>query len=216
MSNMNKQINPIFENYKRFPITYSLILLCIVVYIFSFFLYGEEMNAYEALTLGAYNPIYVYVEHQYWRLLTSHFIHFGLLHIVLNCYSLYGLGIFIESVLKKKKYLIMLLISAISTTGLGYLLFLMNGYGIDTVSGGISGIIFGLIGGLGALALKYKNIYMDIFRELLPNVLVMLLISFIAPSISLSGHVFGLIGGFVGTLIVLYKKDDFQKTRVIH
>ncbi len=146
---MNKQINPIFENYKRFPITYSLILLCIVVYIFSFFLYGEEMNAYEALTLGAYNPIYVYVEHQYWRLLTSHFIHFGLLHIVLNCYSLYGLGIFIESVLKKKKYLIMLLISAISTTGLGYLLFLMNGYGIDTVSGGISGIIFGLIGGLG-------------------------------------------------------------------
>lgn len=214
MNNMKKYINL----YKKYPVTYSLILICMIVYILSVFLFGFDMDAKQGLLFGGYNPLFVYYYHQYYRLITANFIHFGLLHIVVNCYSLYGIGMFIESVLKTKKYLIVIFVSLIATSGLPYILFLINGFESQTVSGGISGVIFGLIGALAALALKYKDIYMSIFKQLASNLLLMLVISFIVPSISLSGHVSGLLGGFVSTyiLITFHKKKKNQYSDLLN
>lgn len=197
----------ILEKYKKCPITIGLIFICIVVYILSVFVYGPTMDAQQGLRFGAYNPLFVSWYHDYYRLLTANFVHFGLLHIVVNCYSLYGLGMFVESVLKTKKYLIVIIVSALTTSGLPYLLYLINGFEVDVVSGGISGVIFGVIGSLGALAMVYKDVFLSIFKQLTPNLIAMLFISFLVPSISLSGHVSGLIGGFVSTYILLNKKS---------
>ena len=202
---MNK-MDLLKDKYKKAPITMTLITICIVYYLLSVLFYGIEMNAIEGLEFGAYNPLYVYFYHQYYRLLSANFVHFGLLHVVINCYSLYGIGMFIENVLKTKTYLLVILFSALTTNGIPYLLFLMNGFESDTVSGGISGIIFGLIGSLAALALCYRDVFLSIFKQLAPNLVLMLVISFVVPSISLSGHVCGLIGGFVITYILLMKK----------
>lgn len=206
-------MNKLKTIFNRSPVTVSTIGLCIVVYIVSFVLYGEEMSVAQGITFGGYNPLLVYYNHEYYRLITANFIHFGLLHIAVNCYSLYGIGCFIESCLKTKKYLIVLFCSALATTGLPYLLFLINGFGARSVSGGISGVIFGLIGSLGAFALCYRDIFMKIFKELFTNVLLMLFISFVVPSISMSGHVSGLVGGFVVTYILIrypFKKKPEQ------
>lgn len=205
---MNSMLNRFLWKYKSFPITISLICLCILVYAMSFVWFGEEMNALEGLYFGGFNPVYIQLSHEYYRLLSANFIHFGILHLAVNCYSLYGLGLFIEKSLGLKKYLILILVSALTTTGLPYLFYLITGYGANVVSGGISGVIFGLIGALGALALRYKYIYMDIFNQLAPNIILMLIISFIIPSISLSGHLAGLIGGFVCTYILLMIKHQ--------
>ena len=205
---MNSMLNRFLWKYKSFPITISLICLCILVYAMSFVWFGEEMNALEGLYFGGFNPVYIQLSHEYYRLLSANFIHFGILHLAVNCYSLYGLGLFIEKSLGLKKYLILILVSALTTTGLSYLFYLITGYGANVVSGGISGVIFGLIGALGALALRYKYIYMDIFKQLVPNIILMLIISFIIPSISLSGHLAGLIGGFVCTYILLMIKHQ--------
>lgn len=206
-------IDQLLVKYKKAPITFLLITICVIVYIISFLLFGETMSSYDAIRFGGYNPLFVYANHEYYRLLTANFIHFGLIHIAVNCYSLYGIGAFIESVLKTKKYIIVLCVSAITTTSLPYILFLFNGFEANTISGGISGVIFGLIGALGALALKYKNVFLDIFKQLAPNVLLMLVISFVVPSISWSGHVFGMIGGFVSTYILLNIKPRKQKNQ---
>lgn len=205
---MNSMLNRFLWKYKSFPITISLICLCILVYAMSFVWFGEEMNALEGLYFGGFNPVYIQLSHEYYRLLSANFIHFGILHLAVNCYSLYGLGLFIEKSLGLKKYLILILVSALTTTGLPYLFYLITGYGANVVSGGISGVIFGLIGALGALALRYKYIYMDIFKQLAANIILMLIISFIIPSISLSGHLAGLIGGFVCTYILLIIKHQ--------
>lgn len=199
--------------YKKTPVTMILITICVIVYIISVLLFGIEMNAKQGLSFGAYNPLYVIFGHEYYRLITANFIHFGLLHIIVNCYSLYGIGIFIERTLKTQKYIIVIMISALATTGLPCTLFLINGFEMYTISGGISGVIFGLIGSLGALALKYKNIFLDIFKQLAPNLILMLVISFVVPSISLSGHVSGFIGGFISTYIILLlpkRKKQYQ------
>lgn len=203
---MNSMYNQLLRKYKTAPITMGLISICVIVYIISFLLFGEEMNVLEGIAFGGYNPVLVSMNHDYYRLITANFIHFGIIHIAVNCYSLYGLGMFIEASLKMKKYIIVILVSALSTQLIPYILYLVMGFGADSLSGGISGVIFGLIGSLGALALKYRNIFMDVFRQLAPNVLLMLLISFVIPSISLSGHVSGMIGGFIATYILLHIK----------
>lgn len=169
------------------------------------------MNVRDALMFGGYNPAYVLYSGEYYRLITANFIHFGLLHLVMNCYSMLGIGMFVEVSLGVKNYFILIVASALSTTGIPYILYLINGYGLNTISGGVSGVIFGLIGALGALALVHKDIFSDIFRQLAPNVIIMLFISVIVPSISLSGHLSGLIGGFIVTYIMLIKKNIKHK-----
>ena len=205
---MSSMLNRFLWKYKKFPITISLICLCILVYGISFVLFGEEMNALEGLYFGGFNPVYIQLSNEYYRLLSANFIHFGILHLAMNCYSLYGLGLFIEKSLGLKKYLILILVSALTTTGLPYLFYFITGYGANVVSGGISGVIFFFFFALGALAIRYKYIYMDIFKQLAPNIILMLAISFLVPSISLSGHLAGLIGGFVCTYILLIKKHQ--------
>lgn len=210
---MSNMLNRFLWKYKKYPITISLIVICVIVYLISFFLFGEEMDALEGLYFGGFNPIYMVITHEYYRFITANFIHFGFLHLAMNCYSLYGLGMFIEKSLGIQKYLILIAVSALSTTGLPYLFYMLTGQGANVVSGGISGVIFGLIGALGALALHYRYVYMDIFKQLAPNIVLMLVISFLVPSISLSGHLSGLIGGFVCTYLLLMFK---HQKRLIH
>ena len=129
-----------------------------------------DMNAMQGLACGGFNPYYVQVTHQYYRLITANFIHFGLMHIVVNCYSMYNLSCFVEYLMGSKKYLIVILASMLSTTGLPYIAYLLLGIGAHTVSGGISGVIFGIIGAIGALYLFYPTQLRDIARNLGMNV----------------------------------------------
>ena len=151
------------NNIKKYPVTYTLLALCILTYIGTTLLFSMDMNAMQGLACGGFNPYYVQVTHQYYRLITANFIHFGLMHIVVNCYSMYNLSCFVEYLMGSKKYLIVILASMLSTTGLPYIAYLLLGIGVHTVSGGISGVIFGIIGAIGALYLFYPTQLRDIY-----------------------------------------------------
>ena len=209
-------MNNIYKYFKRSPITSFLIAICIIVYLISFLRYGIEMNALEGIEFGGYNPIYVYAFNEYYRIITSQFIHFGLMHLLMNVYSLYGIGSFIESAFSRKNFMIITISSLLATTGIPYILFLINGFEANTVCGGISGLVFGMIGSLGALAIIYKNIFMRVFKQLSTNLILMLVISFLIPSVSLSGHLSGLVGGFVSTYIIINLKNIKRKERLIN
>ena len=123
------------NNIKKYPVTYTLLALCIMTYIATTLLLSIDMNAMQGLAAGGFNPYYVHVTHQYYRLITANFIHFGLMHIVVNCYSLFDLSCFAEYLIGTKKYIIVILASMLSTTGLPYIAYLLFGTGAHTVSG---------------------------------------------------------------------------------
>ena len=190
-------------DYKKYPITAGVIGMCILVYVYTTIKYGLDMNANEGLRTGGFNPILVVHFNEYYRLITANFIHFGLMHIFCNCYSLVNLGSVMEHLLGQKRYAIVLGVSMIATTLLPCLLYLINDSGAYSVIGGISGAIFGLMGALLALAIKFKNIYAYLFKQISSSILLMLLISVLVPSISLVGHVAGMLGGFATMLLVI-------------
>ena len=73
---------------------------------------GIPINDY-VLSFGVlYGPI-VKVYHQYYRFLTSMFLHYGLLHIAFNSYSLYIFGIQIEQLYGTWRFLAIYLISGL-------------------------------------------------------------------------------------------------------
>ena len=202
------------NNVKQCPITCFLIGFVVLVYIYTTLKYGIEMNVYQGIEAGGFNPILVIEWKQFYRLITANFIHFGLMHIFCNAYSLYNLGMVMERIIGQKKYLLVIVVSMLSTTVIPLLLYFINGAGYNSIMGGVSGVIFGLIGSLLALALLYKDVYMYLFKQIASSVILMLILSFMLPSISLTGHIVGMIGGFVVTWII--EKGDLSKRRLIN
>ena len=151
------------QEYKIYKITYFLMAVNVITYLYTSLKYGLSMSAMQGIQVGGFNPLYVYYYHEYYRLITANFIHFGLMHIFCNVYSLYNLGMLMEKILKEKKYIIVIVVSMISTTLFSYLLFLLFNIGTNSVMGGISGVIFGLIGSLLALSVLYGDVYSYLF-----------------------------------------------------
>jgi membrane associated rhomboid family serine protease len=140
-----------------------------------------------------YGPA-VDVGHDYWRLITSGFLHSGLLHIGFNMYILYWLGTMLEPSLGHARFLALYATSLVSGS-FGALLLSSNSFTV-----GASGAVFGMLGA-GILAMRARGI--DPMQSGLGITLVLNLgITFLIPNISIGGHLGGLFaGGIVGYLM---------------
>lgn len=193
-------------NYRQFPITCGLIITCVIVYIWTSLTYSFDMNAAEGYQAGGFMPLAIFVNHDYYRFLTANFIHFGLWHLLMNMISLSNIGPFIEKIFGYYRYAILILGSALGTTGLPYLYYRFFLSPTDqmglTVSGGASGIILGLLGGLCFLAWRYHGVYQHVFRSIVPSLVLVVFMSVLIPSVSISGHLGGFTGGFLTTALL--------------
>ncbi len=134
-------------------------------------------------------------QHEYWRLLTSGFLHAGLFHIFVNMLSLWFIGQMLEPAIGRVNFAAVYLASLFAGS-FGALLFQP-----DALTIGASGAIFGVFGALIVVA-RARGI--PIWQSGLGTVLVLnLLFSVTFSGISIGGHLGGLIGGLItGTLIV--------------
>lgn len=87
----------------------------------------------------------------WWRLLTSAFVHMDVSHIIFNAYGLYVLGPLIEKFYGQYRWLIIYVGSALCASLASYA---FN----DAVSGGASGAIYGLVGAVLVFGFKYRAV----------------------------------------------------------
>lgn len=143
--------------YSRAPIpyvTYALIVANVLVFGAMLIGGGEvfETSPAYALSWGANYPVET-VNGQWWRLGTAAFIHYGIIHLLLNMSVLYQAGAFIERAFGRIEmlsiYVIAALLGGMATTIFHY----------NSVGAGASGAIFGLIGAELSffMAGRYKN-----------------------------------------------------------
>lgn len=129
---------------------------------------------------------------EWWRIITSGFLHAGLMHIGFNGYLLYLLGRMMEPGIGHLRFAT-IYAAGLFGGSLGALLLTW-----DTPTLGASGAVFGLMGG-AMVGLRRRGI--DPWRSSIGTlVLLNLGFTFLVPGISIGGHVGGLVGGVLAAL----------------
>jgi membrane associated rhomboid family serine protease/antitoxin component YwqK of YwqJK toxin-antitoxin module len=131
---------------------------------------------------------------QPWRIITSMFLHFGIIHVLVNMYALYSLGATLEPALGTLRYLLVYFFCGIAA-GIASLIF-----NIYTPSAGASGALFGLFGyRLGAEIIgsfhDRKNL-MVVFINFIVFVIINVFIA-AAVNVDVAGHIGGCVAGLV-------------------
>lgn len=173
----------------------ALIALNVVAFLVTMIQGGGESTLGSSALFrdGALSPMYV-AAGDWWQLITSGFLHAGVLHIAMNMLSLYLIGVGLERVLGAARFLT---VYGLSLLGGSVAVYLMTEPDSSTV--GASGAIFGL---LGALLVIYKRLRLDL-RQLGVILALNAFITFTVSGISWQAHVGGfIVGGIVGAAMV--------------
>jgi membrane associated rhomboid family serine protease len=174
-----------------------LIALNVAVFLAEVVSGGQGLNGVSGavVTKGyLYGPAIVH-QHQYWRLVTSGFLHEGFLHILFNMFFLWIMGPQLEPAIGRFNFAVVYFVSLLAGS-FGALLFQPD---IPTL--GASGALFGI---LGALMVVARDRGISVWRSGLgPILLINILFSLAVQNISIGGHLGGFVGGLIsGWLIV--------------
>lgn len=171
-------------------------------------LFGDTEDAVFMLQHGAmYEPM-VTQQHEFYRIFTSMFLHFGITHLLNNMGLLGALGWNLELEIGKMRFLIIYLVSGIG----GNLLSLYFGISAETyaVSAGASGAIFGLMGALLYVVIANRGRLGRLSgRGMLFMVILSLYFGFTSSGVDNWAHIGGLITGFVMAVILYRRKNSY-------
>jgi len=184
--------------FKKYRITYSIIILNLIIYIFSA-LFSQDIIDMELQTLvdmGALFGPYTVLKGEWWRLFTAMFLHAGMTHLLMNMFSLYLIGRGAEMYFDTKSYLSIYLFSGL-LGGLASLYMHPVSVGI-----GASGAVFGVFGALAGFFLAHREKIQEHTKAFMKDFTIIiginLVIGFSIPSVDVSAHVGGLLVGVIG------------------
>ncbi len=174
-------------------VTYALIAINVLAFLTEqgqFTLFGSSIHG-KVIEKGVLDRFDVVVNHQYWRILTSAFLHENFIHIGFNMYLLYLLGMMIEPTIGSIRF------TAIYFTGL-----LVGSFGAlfatTEPSLGASGAVFAL---MGAAVVELRSRGLSVMESGIGGLIVInLILSFTLANISVGAHIGGLIGGALAGL----------------
>lgn len=150
-----------------------------------------SFSADDLLAWGAnYGP--VTTGGQWWRLLTSTFLHGGIMHLVMNMFTLLFVGVILEPMIGTYRYLLLYMLSGVAAS-------LTSMYWHSMVSVGASGAIFGLYGAFLALIttpLMPKDSKKAFAKIILPFIGINLFYGMFG-NIDNAAHVGGLLSGIL-------------------
>lgn len=189
---------------KKPIITYAIIAICVIVFI----LMGGTTDGKTLLAFGANLGLLV-KQGEIYRLLTCAFVHIGIIHLVVNMYSLYVIGSQVENFYGKIKYLLIYLISAICGS------ILSIGFTDNVISAGASGAIFGLLGAILYFGVKYRTyLGQTIKSQVIPIILINLAIGFTTPGIDNAAHIGGLLGGVLSAMALGINEQQDKSSKL--
>lgn len=182
------------------PITYTLILINIVIWL-CMILYLNRFSDVKLLEVGGLVHFNV-VHGEWYRLISSMFLHFNFEHILMNMLSLFIFGKIVESIIGSWRMLIIYIISGL------YGNFVSLSFNTTTISVGASGAIFGLIGSIFVIMYLSKNFNKKMIGQLLIALVVLIVFSLFMSNINIMAHLGGFISGVLITLIGYYFKTQ--------
>lgn len=159
---------------------------------------------------GAFSLWYLWRGREWWRLVTSMFLHADIEHLLSNMLILYLAGELVERYIGRFRFALLYFCSGICGSLLyaGYE-FMTETYG-ETI--GASGAVFGVIGALFVIVIHHRGRYADITIGRMGFMIVyMLYVGMRTSNVNNAAHIGGLIGGML--LMVIYMLTGTGKGR---
>lgn len=210
------------KRWKNKPlITYGLLIINAIVFVVWLYLKfrlqhqdgfnSEQSGVIAGVLLGAESPFLVLQLHEYWRIFTAMFVHFGIMHILCNSVFLYAIGQVTETILGHVRYLILYLGSGI----IGNIIPMIF-YQDQAAVAGASGALFGLLGMWTVMWLMYRHhpntLIDDYGKEMFTLAVANIVLNLFMSGVSILGHIGGFIGGMiVGFIMLRWFKPLFIK-----
>ena len=147
----------------------------------------------------------------WWRLITCVFVHIGIIHLLFNMYALYTIGVYLEPMLGKTKYIV-----AYLCTGVFASLVSLWWHETPVASAGASGAIFGMYGLFLAL-LSTNLIPKQVRSQLLQSIGIFVFYNLVygmRSGVDNAAHIGGLVSGLmIGYIyyLQLQKKRGIQR-----
>ncbi len=187
----------------RAIVTPVIVLACVVVFLamVATGVSWQNPKVEQLLAWGADSGMGVIINHEYWRLFTSMFIHIGLWHLLMNMFCLATAGPLVERLFGHLGFAALYVLS-----GVGGSIVSVWSQPMTTVAGA-SGAIFGIFGGLlGFLAIRHREVPFSILKPMRAGAIAFvaynMFFAAIVPGISMAAHMGGLVTGFVCGLLM--------------
>jgi membrane associated rhomboid family serine protease len=132
---------------------------------------------------------------QWYRLVTAMFLHYGVIHLLLNMWALWVLGRSLEANLGRARFAALYLIAGLGGNVAAYLFSAQN-----SATAGASTAVFGLF---AALIIIERKLGRDI-SQVIPILVINLVFTLTVPGISIPGHLGGLVVGGAMALVLAY------------
>lgn len=203
----SEKLNDLFSP-KKPIVTYVLIGIITIVMLLMYFFGNGSLDIKTLYKFGA-----LVKDHNMLRVISSIFIHIGIIHYMMNVWALKILGEQTEKFYGHVKMFIIFLYSGIIGNLLSVILMNKN-----SISAGASGAIFGLMSSILYFALNQRTYMAEALKkEILPVIIINILIGFSLSGINMFAHLGGLIGGFLisSAVGVKYKTSKFERTNSI-
>jgi membrane associated rhomboid family serine protease len=136
---------------------------------------------------------------EWYRLVTAMFLHYGVLHLLLNMYALWILGRELEGVLGRLRFVGLYLLAGLGGNVAAYLFSATN-----SATAGASTAVFGL---MAATFVILKRLNLSV-APILPVIVINIIFTFTIANISVAGHLGGLIIGAIVAAILAYAPRD--------
>ncbi len=211
------------------PHKFTIVLL--VANLFVFLLMWQSSGMTSGALWGFSEPVLVAYgaklnslineQHQLWRFVTPMFVHVNLPHVLVNMYSLWVVGPYVEKLYGSGKFIVFWVLTGVAgvvasyltvrpglSVGPGRFIFKIS----DVPSAGASGALFGLVGVLFVFGIKFRHELPEGFKRafgtgMLPIILINLFIGYLGRGfIDNAAHLGGLTSGAMLALVVDYRR----------
>ncbi len=188
------------ERKQKAVITTALIGMNAVIFVVLMML-GKTEDTYFILEHGAMYEPYVIEGHEYYRLVTSLFLHFGISHLMNNMVMLGALGWNLELEIGKIRFFLIYFLSGMGGNICSLIYHVKEGTYV--ISAGASGAVFGLMGALVCAALQRRGYIGRLNkRGLIFMVILSLYFGLTSTGVDNAAHIGGLICGFLLQVIL--------------
>lgn len=214
------------------PYKFTIVLLVTNIFVFTLMWQtsGQALSMSNALpgpvllAFGAKLNYLIQTRHEWWRFVTPMFLHVNLLHLIVNMYSLWIVGPYVEKLYGSAKFVTFWVLTGVCGVFASYLCVRpglasgpLGGFifkAVDEPSAGASGALFGLVGVLFVFGIKFRRELPEGFKRafgtgLLPMIFLNLFIGYVLRGfIDNAAHLGGLVSGALIALVVDYRRPD--------